>query len=213
MVTLALAWRFTGSTCTGLKLLWVSRSNADAFVSKLAAIDKLAFGMPWDPVMLTPLPEPDKPERLARLVANATSNGAQVANEYGGLTRYSFYFPSVVYPVRPSMALYSEEQFGPVVPVAVYDDLSQVIDWMVAEPYGQQASLFGHDPNVIGPLIDVMVNQVESRQPQRAVPARARSVPVHRAQGLGRRHALGHRCAALLLDPFDGGGAQLGAQP
>ena len=113
------ALSFNGQRCTGLKLLWVSRSNADAFVSKLsAAIDKLAFGMPWDPgVMLTPLPEPDKPERLARLVANATSNGAQVANEYGGLTRYSFYFPSVVYPVGPSMALYSEEQFGPVVPV------------------------------------------------------------------------------------------------
>jgi glyceraldehyde-3-phosphate dehydrogenase (NADP+) len=156
------ALSFNGQRCTGLKLLWVSRSNADAFVSKLsAAIDKLAFGMPWDPgAMLTPLPEPDKPERLARFVANATSNGAQVANEYGGLTRYSFYFPSVVYPVRPGMALYSEEQFGPVVPVAVYDDLSQVIDWITDGAYGQQASVFGNDPTVVGPLIDVLVNQV-----------------------------------------------------
>jgi glyceraldehyde-3-phosphate dehydrogenase (NADP+) len=51
-------------------------------------------------------------------------------------------------------------QFGPVIPVAVFDDPAEVVDWVVASPYGQQASLFGHDPNVVGPLVDILVNQV-----------------------------------------------------
>ncbi len=156
------ALSFNGQRCTGLKLLWVSRSVAEPFVSKLSsAVDALPFGMPWEPgVMLTPLPEPDKPERLARFVANATGLGARVANSNGGLTRLSFYFPSVVYPVKSGMALYGEEQFGPVVPVAVYDDLSQVIDWITDSAYGQQASVFGRDAKTVGPLIDVLANQV-----------------------------------------------------
>jgi acyl-CoA reductase-like NAD-dependent aldehyde dehydrogenase len=58
------------------------------------------------------------------------------------------------------MALYTVEQFGPVVPVAVYDDLREVVDYVVASSYGQQASVFGRDARVVGPLVDVLANQV-----------------------------------------------------
>ena len=34
--------------------------------------------------------------------------------------------PAVVYPVDESMLLWTEEQFGPVIPVAVYDDIEEV---------------------------------------------------------------------------------------
>ncbi len=58
------------------------------------------------------------------------------------------------------MQLFSVEQFGPVVPVAVFDDVGEVFDYVVASNYGQQASIFGNDPAVIGPLVDVLANQV-----------------------------------------------------
>jgi glyceraldehyde-3-phosphate dehydrogenase (NADP+) len=47
-----------------------------------------------------------------------------------------------------------------VVPVAVYDDLREVIAYVVASSYGQQASVFGRDARVVGPLVDVLANQV-----------------------------------------------------
>ncbi len=156
------ALSFNGQRCTGLKLLFVHRSVADRFVDKLAAaVDGLPFGLPWEPgVKLTPLPEIDKAKMLQDLVDDAKKKGAKVVNAYGGLTNRTFYFPAVVYPVTASMSLFGVEQFGPVVPVAPFDDVSEVLDFIEKSNYGQQASLFGRDAQVVGPLVDVLANQV-----------------------------------------------------
>jgi len=156
------ALSFNGQRCTGLKIIFVQRKIADPFVAKLAdAVEALPFGVPWaKEVRLTPLPEPGKPAWLAGLVDDAVAAGARVANPRGGAIDQTFYFPSIVYPVRAGARLWSEEQFGPVIPVAPFDDPAEVIDWVVQSPYGQQAALFGRDPDVVGPLVDVLVNQV-----------------------------------------------------
>ncbi len=156
------ALSFNGQRCTALKLIFVQRGIADAFVARLGdAVDALPVGMPWEKgVRITPLPEPDKIERMRELVDDATGKGAEVANAFGGLANESFYFPSVVYPVTAAMQLWSVEQFGPVVPVAVFDDVSEVFRYVAESTYGQQASVFGRDPRRMGPLVDVLANQV-----------------------------------------------------
>ena len=156
------ALSFNGQRCTGLKLLFVHRSIADRFVERLSsAVDALPFGLPREPgVKLTPLPEIDKAATMQALVDDAVGKGAQVANRYGGLANRTFFFPAVVYPVTAQMSLFSVEQFGPVVPVVVYDDLAEVMDFIENSNYGQQASVFGHDAKVVGPLVDVLANQV-----------------------------------------------------
>jgi glyceraldehyde-3-phosphate dehydrogenase (NADP+) len=156
------ALSFNGQRCTGLKLLFVHRSIADRFVEKLStAVDALPFGLPWEPgVKLTPLPEIDKSATMQALVDDAVSKGAHVANRFGGLTNRTFFFPAVVYPVTAQMSLFSVEQFGPVVPVVAYDDIAEVMDFIENSNYGQQASVFGHDAKVVGPLVDVLANQV-----------------------------------------------------
>ena len=156
------ALSFNGQRCTGIKLILAHRSVADRFVEKLAAaVDALPFGLPWDPgVRLTPLPEMDKAGSMQALVDDAVKKGAKVANRYGGLSNRTFFFPAVVYPVTAQMSLFSVEQFGPVVPVAVYDDIAEVMDFVEKSNYGQQASVFGHDAKVVGPLVDVLANQV-----------------------------------------------------
>ncbi|MFE1634374.1 aldehyde dehydrogenase family protein, partial [Acinetobacter baumannii] len=58
------------------------------------------------------------------------------------------------------MRLYREEQFGPVVPVAVYDDIETVLDYVTTSDHGQQVSIFGSDPAQIGHLVDTLVHQV-----------------------------------------------------
>jgi len=89
------ALSFNGQRCTALKLLFVHRSIADAFVRKLsAAVDALPFGMPWEKgVRITPLPEPGAPDRMRALVEDAVKKGASVCNANGGLSNESFYFP------------------------------------------------------------------------------------------------------------------------
>ena len=57
-------------------------------------------------------------------------------------------------------ALYSEEQFGPIVPVVPFDDIEEPMRYIVESNYGQQVSLFGKDPDALAQLIDPLVNQV-----------------------------------------------------
>jgi glyceraldehyde-3-phosphate dehydrogenase (NADP+) len=155
------ALSFNGQRCTAIKLIFAHRSVADAFVTKLsAAVDALKAGMPWEPgVALTPLPEPNKAATLSALVADAVAKGARVVN-HGDRASETFYRPAVVYPVVASMRLYYEEQFGPVVPVAVYDDEHEIDAFMRESNYGQQIALFGRDRARIAFLVDALVNQV-----------------------------------------------------
>jgi glyceraldehyde-3-phosphate dehydrogenase (NADP+) len=156
------ALSYNGQRCTALKILFVHRQIAEAFLEKFtAAVGALKLGMPWDEgVKLTPLAEPGKPEYLTELVEDAKQFGATVANGGGGSVNETFFFPAIVYPVTSEMRLYSEEQFGPVIPVVPYDDLEIPINYIVNSNYGQQVSIFGQDTEEIAALIDPLVNQV-----------------------------------------------------
>jgi glyceraldehyde-3-phosphate dehydrogenase (NADP+) len=153
---------FNGQRCTALKILWVHRSIADAFLEKFsAAVNTLRPGMPWDAgVQLTPLAEPTKPAYIADVIAEAEGMGAQVMNVGGGQTAESLVFPAVVYPVKEGMKLYREEQFGPVIPVVPFDDIEEPIEYLITDDHGQQASIFGTNTDQIARLIDPLVNVV-----------------------------------------------------
>ena len=153
---------FNGQRCTALKIIFVHRSGAKSFLQKLVdGVSALCCGMPWDEdVIITPLPEPEKPAYLSGLVRDAVEKGAQVINPGGAAVVGSFFYPALLYPVNSSMRVYSEEQFGPVVPVVPYDDIQEVIDYVVASDYGQQASIFGTSPDLIAEVMDALVNQV-----------------------------------------------------
>ncbi len=153
---------YNGQRCTALKIIFVHRSIADDFLKRMSAgISALSCGMPWDDgVTITPLPEPEKPEYLEGLVSDARSFGAEIVNPGGGVSNGSFFYPTLLYPVTPAMRIYDEEQFGPVIPVVVFDDIREPIDYVVASNYGQQASIFGRDTDLLAQLIDALVNQV-----------------------------------------------------
>lgn len=156
------ALSFNGQRCTAIKIVLVHKSLVNPFLEKLSAeISKLKFGMPWEKgVNLTPLPEPGKPAYLKACIDDAVANGAKVINENGGETVASFVYPAVVYPVNEKMKLYREEQFGPIIPVIAFDDLSEPIEYLIESPHGQQVSIFSNDAHQIASLIDPLVNEV-----------------------------------------------------
>jgi glyceraldehyde-3-phosphate dehydrogenase (NADP+) len=153
---------FNGQRCTALKIIFVHQSIAERFVAAFArAVSALKHGMPWEPgVVITPLPESGKPKYLAELVSDATRHGAEVVNDGGGVVNETFFSPAVLYPVNAKMRIYTEEQFGPVIPILPFNDLSVPIDYITESAYGQQVSIFGHEPTELANLIDPLVNQV-----------------------------------------------------
>lgn len=153
---------FNGQRCTALKILFVHRSRVDEVVEGLSnAVNKLQGGLPWKQgVALTPLADINAAKWLRELIDEAISMGAKVMNEGGGEVIENFMHPAIVYPVTPEMRLHEVEQFGPVIPIRAYNDISEVMTYAVETQFGQQVSLFGYDPKVLGPLIDAMVNQV-----------------------------------------------------
>lgn len=153
---------FNGQRCTAVKIIFVHQSLAEAFNKGLAEkIEALKIGMMWEPgVQITPLPEPNKPAYLKELIEDAKLHGAKVINKHGGENFKSLFFPALLYPVNSKMKVWHEEQFGPVVPVVPFDDISTPIDYIHESSHGQQVAIFGTDVNQISELIDATVNQV-----------------------------------------------------
>ncbi|MEY2894372.1 MAG: Glyceraldehyde-3-phosphate dehydrogenase [Bacteroidota bacterium] len=153
---------FNGQRCTAVKIIFVHKSLAEAFNKGLAEkIEALKIGMMWEPgVQITPLPEPNKPAYLKELIEDAKLHGAKVINKHGGENFKSLFFPALLYPVNSKMKVWHEEQFGPVVPVVPFEDISTPIDYIHESSHGQQVAIFGTDVNQISALIDETVNQV-----------------------------------------------------
>ena len=153
---------FNGQRCTALKVLYVHESVVNEFNKRFTAkVDALKFGNPWESgVKLTPLPEVEKPGYIKELIADALEKGAKILNKKGGVLTDNFIFPAVLYPVNTGMKVYSEEQFGPVIPVIPFSDIEELLNDMAESNYGQQVSLFGKDIKKLSPLIDTLVNLV-----------------------------------------------------
>ena len=153
---------FNGQRCTALKVMWVHKSLVDRFNQRMAEeIGKLKLGMMWEKgVNITPLPEPNKPNYLKELIADAKAHGASVMNENGGETFNSFVYPALLYPVSKEMKIWEEEQFGPVIPVVPFSHIKEPIEYLIESSHGQQVSIFSKDVHQISDLMDVAVNQV-----------------------------------------------------
>jgi glyceraldehyde-3-phosphate dehydrogenase (NADP+) len=156
---------YNGQRCTAIKLVMVHSSIAQQFVEKFsAAVSQLRWGLPWAPkVQITPLPEHKKPKYLQDLIADGVAKGATVVNAHdgGGDLHGALMRPAVVFPVTKDMRLWHEEQFGPVIPVGVFTDLSELYEYIAHTPYGQQAAVFtSHADASSAELIDVLSTAV-----------------------------------------------------
>jgi glyceraldehyde-3-phosphate dehydrogenase (NADP+) len=155
------ALSFNGQRCTALKIIFVPKGYGKYVATELAKrVDKLYKGMPWEIhddkgsySQITPLPYQQRVEYMQELMDDAVAKGAIIANENGGSIikdeKYSAPYdsstlmvPAVLYNVTPEMTLFTEEQFGPLVPVVEYESLDDVLAYGLNGIYGQQVSIF-----------------------------------------------------------------------
>jgi len=156
------ALSYNGQRCTAIKIVFVHESIVDLFLPELIKqVDALKIGLPWESgVKITPLPEPDKPEYIRTVIEDATNKGARIVNANGGQYDRSMVSPSVLYPVTSNMRVYAEEQFGPIIPVVTFNDISEIVKYLTECEFGQQASIFSTNASEIATLTDILVHQV-----------------------------------------------------
>ena len=102
---------------------------------------------------------------LQGLISDATAQGARVLNKGGGSvvdgsSGGSLMTPAVLYPVTADMRVHAEEQFGPVVPIAVYDKESELREYFRTTSYGQQTAVFTSSSQTAATLIDLLSTSV-----------------------------------------------------
>lgn len=151
------ALSFNGQRCTALKIFFAPQEHADAFAVKMAKrVEQKTVGLPWQKwtdqdgaesySSITPLPGKKRTDFMKKLIDDAVTKGAKIINENGGEIiggpESTLMVPAVLYPVTPSMDIYHEEQFGPIVPITAYENLDTIVENARDGAYGQQVSIF-----------------------------------------------------------------------
>jgi acyl-CoA reductase-like NAD-dependent aldehyde dehydrogenase len=143
-------FRNGGQVCVAPQRFLVARRVADEFVERVTkVVGALRVGPGLDPeTEVGPLINAKQRDRVEGLVESARVAGATV--RVGGARpanrpRGYFYQPTVVADVDPSMAVYEEEIFGPVLPVASFDDVDEAVALANGTRYGLAAYVWTND--------------------------------------------------------------------
>lgn len=134
----------TGQACAGYERILVPRPMFDPFVRALSEfVGKLRVGDGTrDPnVEVGAITMPQQLETIERHVADARAKGAKIhvgghRMELGG-GRY--YAPTVITEVTDDMDCWTEETFGPLIPIRAYDTVDEAVEMANDTPYGLTA--------------------------------------------------------------------------
>lgn len=137
-----------GEACTAANRFYVQRGIADAFGKKLAErMSALQVGNGADPATkLGPLVNASTRDKVAELVTDATGRGAKIITGGKVIERAGyFYAPTVLTDIAPGSRVLTEEIFGPVAPIVVFDKEEEAIKHANDTEYGLVAYVFTKD--------------------------------------------------------------------
>lgn len=143
------AFGYAGQVCIKVQRILVHRSIAERFEALLSEVTgKLIVGDPADPATVVgPMISEQEAIRVESWVNEALAAGAVMVR--GGKRDGHFMDPTILKSVTMEMKVCSEEIFGPVVTVELYDDLDDAIRMVNASRYGLQAGIFTNDHALI----------------------------------------------------------------
>ncbi|HET6720335.1 MAG TPA: NAD-dependent succinate-semialdehyde dehydrogenase, partial [Rhodocyclaceae bacterium] len=141
-------YRNTGQTCVCANRLLVQDSVYDAFAAKLAtAVAALKVGNGLDAgITQGPLIDENAAAKVEELIADAKGKGARVIT--GGKRHTlgrTFFEPTILADVTPSMRVAREEIFGPVAPLFRFKDEAEAIRMANDTEFGLAAYFFSRD--------------------------------------------------------------------
>ncbi len=141
-------FRNMGQTCVCANRIYAQEGIYDAFVAKLtAAVGKLKVGDGTEAgVTQGPLINEEAVEKVEAHVADALKKGAKVT--IGGKRHKlgrTFFEPTVISGLNPSMLIAKEETFGPVAPIFRFKDEADAIRLANDTQYGLASYFYARD--------------------------------------------------------------------
>lgn len=132
----------TGQVCASVERVYVERPIAEQFIAAcVERVRRLRVGDPLHPdTDIGPLTTAQQLATVTAHVEDAVRKGAKVL--VGGMRLGNtgfFYAPTVLTNVDHSMAVMTEETFGPILPIMVVDSIDEAIRWANDSPYGLSA--------------------------------------------------------------------------
>jgi succinate-semialdehyde dehydrogenase/glutarate-semialdehyde dehydrogenase len=150
-----------GQACLAIKRVYVFDSVAEAFIDKIAARAKrLKLGSGTDEsAQMGPLHTEKQRAEIESQLADAVSRGGRVVaggqRPSGAEFETGWYFePTVVVDVPEDARVWSEETFGPLLPIMRVRDLDEAISKANSSEYGLGSSIFTRDMNKAQRAID-----------------------------------------------------------
>ncbi|MFD2419307.1 NAD-dependent succinate-semialdehyde dehydrogenase [Amycolatopsis pigmentata] len=140
--------RNIGEACTAANRFYVQRGIAAEFSRRLTErMSALAVGRGTEPdVTVGPLIDADAVEKVGELVRDAVERGAKVLT--GGATVDGpghFYQPTVMVDVPRDARMGTEEIFGPVAPISVFDTEDEAVAAANDTEYGLVSYVYTND--------------------------------------------------------------------
>jgi acyl-CoA reductase-like NAD-dependent aldehyde dehydrogenase len=140
------AFLYQGQICMSTERFVVDESVADAFVEKFVAkVASLAAGDPVsDPsVVIGPVVDARSGIRINGLIEDALEKGAILAT--GGKAQGAQMPATIIDHVKPGMAIYDEETFGPITTVVRVANVDEAVRIANDTAYGLSSAVFGRD--------------------------------------------------------------------
>lgn len=146
---IASKYRNSGQTCVCANRLLVQRDVYDTFADKLveAVKTQLKVGDGFEEgVNQGPLIDMNAVVKVEEQIEDAVSKGARIACGGKRSSKEGFFFePTILLDVTPEMIITSEETFGPVAPLYVFDTEEEAVALANDTPYGLASYFFSKD--------------------------------------------------------------------
>ncbi|MFM0697718.1 benzaldehyde dehydrogenase [Paraburkholderia sediminicola] len=139
------AWFHQGQICMATGKILVHRDIAEEFAVRLAdKAKRLRVGNPLDDgVAIGPIINVRQLANIHRIVEASVGAGAVV--RAGGCYSGLFYEPTVLTDVKPGMAAFEEEIFGPVAVLSTFESDDEAVELANQTAYGLSAGVIGKD--------------------------------------------------------------------
>lgn len=140
----------TGQICTSMERIYVHEAIAEKFVEELvSAAEGFDYGDGLDPsVMMGPLVDDRQRRSVHAQIVDAVAKGATVLSGGELPQGTGFFYPAtVIADVDESMALMTEETFGPVAPITVVSSFAEGVELASRSSFGLAATVYSRDPD------------------------------------------------------------------
>jgi succinate-semialdehyde dehydrogenase / glutarate-semialdehyde dehydrogenase len=150
-------FRNAGQTCISVNRLYIEKGIEDTFINKLVAkVKKIKVGDGFKSgVEMGPLINQRAINKVEEHVTDAVLKGAKVITGGNRIKRKGFFYePTIITNVKLNMKVMQEETFGPVLPIAYFEDHKQLIEDINRNKYGLCAYIYTKSQKTAKKMVD-----------------------------------------------------------